>query len=320
MSELSANKVIAGKLYNGAMPAWPGNMSGGDVALSMLAHGAASNGGFDPKTGYDWQQLFSKFTMGALAYNQAVDNYLDEKLEADVKPNGQPYKDGAYYTGKEHCWDEAFGYFGAARHSLTLDAAGNYAIAKRKDMAAADANGDGVVLIASANGQNLTDAQRATLKGYAATIEENWEKVLAEATFKYAGSVYNDITAITEAADDDARAKAYRTYAKHWGELKGFSMALQSGRNNLGETATTLNKLIGFGPVTLDNRYVTGVDAEGNFEMNGRKTWEDYQLHMLKVQALLGEQFGLKARAKDQTAALQSLADKLDAASNAETD
>ncbi len=127
MSELSANKVIAGKLYNGAMPAWPGNMSGGDVALSMLAHGAASNGGFDPKTGYDWQQLFSKFTMGALAYNQAVDNYLDEKLEADVKPNGQPYKDGAYYTGKEHCWDEAFGYFGAARHSLTLDAAGNYA-------------------------------------------------------------------------------------------------------------------------------------------------------------------------------------------------
>ncbi len=179
---------------------------------------------------------------------------------------------------------------------------------------------DGRALIASANGQNLTDAQRATLKGYAATIEENWEKVLAEATFKYAGSVYNDITAITEAADDDARAKAYRTYAKHWGELKGFSMALQSGRNNLGETATTLNKLIGFGPVTLDNRYVTGVDAEGNFEMNGRKTWEDYQLHMLKVQALLGEQFGLKARAKDQTAALQSLADKLDAASNAETD
>ncbi len=353
-----SDKNIIGKFYNGAMPAWPGNMSGRDVALSMLAHGAASNGGFDPKTGYDWQQLFSKFTMGAMAYNQAVDNYLDEKLEADVKPNGKPYKDGAYYTGKEHCWDEAFGYFGAAAHSLTLDAAGNYAIAKRKDMAAADANGDGVVdlksemvfqpayyaasfdkggkssymadimrafidgreLIASANGQNLTDAQRATLKGYAATIEENWEKVLAEATFKYAGSVYKDITAITEAADDDARAKAYRSYAKHWGELKGFSMALQSGRNNLGETATTLNKLIGFGPVTLDNRYVTGVDAEGNFEMKGRKTWEDYQLHMLKVQALLGEQFGLKARAKDQTAALQALADKLDAASNAETD
>ncbi|SPJ30894.1 hypothetical protein [Falsiruegeria mediterranea] len=79
------------------------------------------------------------------------------------------------------------------------------------------------------------------MKAHAATIEENWEKVLAEATFKYAGSVYKDTTKIGEAADDEAHAKAYRAYVKHWGELKGFAMALQSGKTNLGRTAVHLN-------------------------------------------------------------------------------
>ena len=39
---------------------------------------AKSNKGFDADTGYDWAQLISKYTMGAMAYNQAVDNYLDK--------------------------------------------------------------------------------------------------------------------------------------------------------------------------------------------------------------------------------------------------
>ena len=42
--------------------------------------------------------------MGAVFYSQAVDNYLDEKMEADNKPNNKPYKKGAHYTGKEHSW------------------------------------------------------------------------------------------------------------------------------------------------------------------------------------------------------------------------
>ena len=50
-------------------------------------------------------QLISKFIMGAVFYNQVVDNYLDEKLSADKKPNDKPYKKGAAYTGKEHSWD-----------------------------------------------------------------------------------------------------------------------------------------------------------------------------------------------------------------------
>ena len=83
--------------------------------------------------------------MGAVFYNQAVDNYLDEKMAPGSKTNDKPYKDETYYTYKEHAWDEAFGYWGAVSHGLGLSAKQNYDITKMKDMAAADQNKDGVV-------------------------------------------------------------------------------------------------------------------------------------------------------------------------------
>lgn len=96
------------------------------------------------------------------------------------------------------------------------------------------------------------------MKNYADIIEANWEKTLAEATFKYAGSVYKDIDKIRSGEDSD---KALRNYVKHWGELKGFSMALPSGRNNLGAMAIDLNWLIGFGPAMPDGKMVSDIDA-----------------------------------------------------------
>lgn len=145
VNEISKGVNISGKFDNGAMPAWPGNQSGVDVALQMIKLAAASEQGYDPVNGMDRGQLISKFTLGEMAYNQAVDNYLDEKLDADNKPNDKPYQEGAHYTGKEHVWDEVFGYFGAAAHSATLTPEQNYAVSKQKDQAAADANGDGVI-------------------------------------------------------------------------------------------------------------------------------------------------------------------------------
>ena len=359
LHQISKGKNISGKFYDGAMPAWPGNMSGKDVAYNMIAMAAKSNKGFDADTGYDWAQLISKYTMGAMAYNQAVDNYLDEKLSAEKKPNNKPYKDGAHYTGKEHSWDEAFGYWGAAAHQHGFNPNKVYEIAKMKNQGVADKNGDGMVdlkseyvfgpcyyaaafdrsgtkstnytntmfdafldgrkLITAAAGDALSDSERSQLKAYAATIEENWEKVLAEAVFKYAGSVYKDINKMKDLSGDDLN-KAYRTYAKHWGELKGFAMAMQSGKSNLGATATKMNELIGFGPVTLNNSYVTGMDSNGNFVMDRKKSWSDYQLHMLKIQQMMVDQFSVKARANDGLNDLQALTDKLDSASSAETD
>ena len=359
LHQISKGKNISGKFYDGAMPAWPGNMSGKDVAYNMIAMAAKANKGFDADTGYDWAQLISKYTMGAMAYNQAVDNYLDEKLSAEKKPNNKPYKDGAHYTGKEHSWDEAFGYWGAAAHQHGFNPNKVYEIAKMKNQGAADKNGDGMVdlkseyvfgpcyyaaafdrsgtkstnytntlfnafldgrkLITAAAGDALSDSERSQLKSYAATIEENWEKVLAEAVFKYAGSVYKDINKMKDLSGDDLN-KAYRAYAKHWGELKGFAMAMQSGKSNLGATATKRNDLMGFGPVTLNNSYVTGMDSNGNFVMDRKRSWSDYQLHMLKIQQMMVDQFSVKARVNDGLNDLQALTDKLDSASSAETD
>ncbi len=359
VGEISSSANIAGKFYKGLVPSYPGNLTGVEVIEHMIKMAAKSNKGFDAENGYDWGQMISKFTMGAMQYNQAVDNYLDEKMTADNKPNNQAYSEGAHYTGKEHSWDEGFGYWGAPAHALDLSADQAYAIAKQTDLAAADVNGDGVVdlksemvfgpayyaagadrsgtkstnylqtimkayldgrkVITAADGEALSAEELIAVKGHAATIAEQWEKVLAEATFKYAGSVYNDIKKISAASNED-KAKLYRTYVKHWGELKGFAMALQTGKNNLGATAVELNKLIGFGPVTMDFSYVTGIDAEGNFIRERKMHWSDYQLNMLKVQKLLVDTFAVKAKVNDATADLAALAGKIEADENAETD
>ena len=140
---------LSGKAYKGNIAGWPGGMSGKEVLASMIERASKVDSGYDAEHGYDYAQLVSKFAMGGIFYHQACDNYLDEKLEAGNKPNNKPYKDGAYYTGKEHSWDEAFGYWGAAAHGATLSPEQNYNIAKKKDMVSADANSDGVVNLKS---------------------------------------------------------------------------------------------------------------------------------------------------------------------------
>ena len=354
MNDLSKGKNLSGKAYKGIINGWPGNLTGPEVLEFMIKKAARVPNGFDASTGYNYTQLISKFAMGAVFYNQAVDGYLDEKLAADTKPNSKPYKDGAYYTGKEHVWDEGFGYWGAAAHALTLTAEQNYNVAKKKDMASADFNNDGVVdlkneytfahayyassydkggktnyletvtkafvdgrkLIASANGENLTDSERSELYALAKIIEINWEKVIAESVFKYAGSVYLDM----EKLESDPSDKNFITYSKHWGELKGFALALQCGKNNLGETAVKLNRMMGFGPVLLNSSQVVGVDSNGNYIKDQAQEWDEYKLHMLKIQKLMIDEFGVEARSKDQLANMSDLAAKLGSSDSAEND
>mgnify|MGYP003321814515 CR=1 FL=1 len=359
MNSLSKGKKLSNKSYKGVINGWPGQMTGPEVLEFMIKKAAVTEGGFDPSTGYNYPQLISKFAMGAVFYNQAVDNYLDEKLEADNKPNNKPYKDGAAYTGKEHVWDEAFGYFGAPSHTLTLSAQDVYNIAKQKDAAVADYNYDGKVdlykefafghayyassydkggkttylhdivgaymdgrdMITAADANALTEAQRDQLKAYAQVVKTNWEKVIAESVFKYAGSTYKDmmkIEAILESGGDVS--KEWRNYSKHWGELKGFALALQVGGKDMGATSVKLNRLIGHSPLLLGNTQVTGIDSNGEYVQSDAETWGGYMVHMLKVQNLMVDEFGVVARSNDQTAGLSALVDSLGAKSSAEND
>ena len=361
IDELSKGKNLAGNTFKGAIPGWPGNMTGPEVVKFMIDKASSTNKGYDPLTGYDYSQLISKFIIGSVLYNQIVDKYLDEYLDADKKPNDKPYKKGAYYTGKEHSWDEGWGYFGAPAHTLKLRPKTLYSITKQKKGAfsKADANSDGVIdlksemsfalayyaagadksgktdylhtitkafidgrkLIANAKGKALTASQRTELKAYAATVEENLEKVLAEAVFKYAGSVYKDLQKLKATVESNGDASAiFRHYAKHWGELKGFSMALQTGKSNLGETAVKLNRMIGFSPVLLGNTQVEGIDANGRYVQGASESLEEYKLHMLKIQKLMVEQFDVKARANDALAGIGELTKKLGTSKSVEND
>lgn len=361
VEEISKGKNLSGKTYKGAVPGWPGYMTGGEVLEFLIDKASSSNKGYDPVTGYDYPQLISKFLMGAVFYNQAVDNYLDERLSAEKNPNDKPYKEGNHYTGKEHVWDEAFGYFGAPAHALALDAKTAYNISKGKPdaMASADHNQDGTVdlyremtyghayysadadksgktsylhdlmqafidgrnLITSAGGNKLTDEQRAELMAIADSIKSNWEKVIAEAAFKYAGSVYQDLQKLMKLIESDGDiAEQFRAYAKHWGELKGFAMSLETSGENLGDTAVAMNRLIGFSPVHLGGSQVVGVDADGNYQIGETISMGDYMINMGKLQQLLAERFQLAARKNDITGDLTELIQSVGESKSAEAD
>ncbi|RBO85954.1 DUF4856 domain-containing protein [Marinomonas aquiplantarum] len=361
IDELSSGKDLATSAYKGVVTGWPGNMTAAEVLNSMIVQAAKTKGGFDPVNGYDYIQLISKFSMGAVFYNKAVNHYLDEKLGADVHPNDKAYKDGVAYTGKEHVWDEAFGYFGAPIHALNLTPKEVVDITKMKPevFAKADYNKDGVVdlksemafahayyaasvdasggtqyfhtimkafydgrkLIQDAQGEALSSAERQTLRGYAKVIADNWQKVIAEAAFKYAGSVYKDIETLQKAEKSNGDiAKPYRNYVKHWGELKGFTLSLQAAGRELGETQVQLNRLTGFSPVLFGDSQVVAVGADGAFIQGKSISMNEYKLNMLKLQVHLAEKFALKAKLNDRTAGISDLMENLNTGVSAEND
>ncbi|MDG2313303.1 MAG: hypothetical protein P8M15_04645 [Alphaproteobacteria bacterium] len=176
-------------------------------------------------------------------------------------------------------------------------------------------------VITNADGAVLTDAQRNKLRDYAAIIESNWQKTLAESVFKYAGSVYKDLKKINETmATEKGSDKYEKKYIKHWGELKGFSLSLQTGRIQLGETAVKLNRLIGFGPVLPNSSQVVDIDSKGNYVKGESSGIEEYMVHMLKVQNLMVDKFDVKARKNDQLAGMAEMLKKLGDGASAEND
>ena len=359
IGEISSGANLAGKADKRKQVSWPNNMSGTDVIRFMIKKAGKTSGGVDTRNGMNYPQLISKYTMGAVLYHQACDNYLDEKMTASVKPNNKPYKKGAAYTGKEHSWDEAFGYWGAAAHTMTLSAKQSYNVTKKKDLKAADYNKDGVVdlykemtyahayyaaafdkggktnylktvtgafidgrkIITAANGEKLSTSDLTKVQDLAQVICSNWEQVIAEAVFKYAGSVYKDLGKIESALKSGSGMdKALSKYLKHWGELKGFAMALQAGPDNRSDTFNRLNRMMGFGPLMPNLSQVVGIDSSGNYIKDQGSSIAYYKLHMLKIQNLVGDHYALKARANDATGGMAALIEKMGPKKSAEND
>lgn len=203
--------------------------------------------------GVNMSQIVNKLLLGAVAYSQGTAKYLDDVLNTDDSPNSQD-GDNPYST-LGHVWDEAFGYFGAARE---FDAFyNNNGIAANS----LDRDGDGRIDLESefvytwadysvdrgtVNGIGFHQtAFQAFLKGRTAIINEAsieeirshrddariaWEKVVAANVVHYLNSMESDLSGLSDdetVTRDALGEETVQELNEHWSEAKPFAWALQ---------------------------------------------------------------------------------------------
>ena len=78
--------------------------------------------------------------------------------------------------------------------------------------------------------------------------------------------------------------------------------------------------MIGAGPLLLNASQVVDIDSKGNYVRDQGPDWGEYMLHMAKVQKLLIDKFGVKARNNDVTGDMKALSDSLGDKASAEND
>ena len=78
--------------------------------------------------------------------------------------------------------------------------------------------------------------------------------------------------------------------------------------------------MVGFGPMLLDETQIVGIDAKGNYVMDKVYSMHDAKLHMLKIQKLMIDEFGVVARSNDMLASMAELASKVGTSESAEND
>lgn len=214
--------------------------------------------------GLDLKQLIQKYLLMAIPFQQATDDYLDDDVDgkgllaSNVVPDGEPYSPLA------HQWDEGFGYFGAARDYACYTDDEIAAAGGRDDWQGYhDTDGDGAIdlyteynsgasvnaakrdrgattatdftqdaidafiagrdLIASVDGE-LSETQLDELRGHRDAAVEAYERAIAATVVHYINDTIGDMDDFTDGAEGDY---SFLDHAKHWGEMKGFSIGLQ---------------------------------------------------------------------------------------------
>ncbi len=214
-------------------------------------------------SGLDLRQLIQKFLLGAVAFSQGTGDYL----KADYSINNDVQEDGNKpYSIVEHEWDEAFGYFGAARNYNEYTDNEIAGKGGRTEFASGynDANGDGLIdILSEINLGNSTNcakrdlgavvptdftktafdaflAGRTILNATTGNLEEDALALLQEVAL-IASVTWEKCVAATVVhyindvlndmdqfeADGYKDLAAFRNHAKHWAEMKGFALGLQ---------------------------------------------------------------------------------------------
>ena len=197
--------------------------------------------------GVDLTQMINKVLIGAVPYYQATGVYLSSLLERD---NSEARNGTHPYTAMEHAWDEAFGYFGAARdyarytdeqlagtvEDFTFDSNGDgsidfkseYNFGLSRNAGKRDKGGSGVNFTQEIFDAFLKGRTLITNQGTVAEITQQrqlaangMEKVIAATIVHYINDTLSDISKL--GTTDENRVNLN----KHWAEMKGFTVALQ---------------------------------------------------------------------------------------------
>lgn len=186
--------------------------------------------------GVDLSQMVPKTIMGYVFYDQAINKYL-ESVNSDL--NKDPQKGRG--TDMEHHFDEAFGYFGAARDYNTYsdaeikssgekDSDGNGKIdpeseqcfyyartAAKRDVGTSSLSGDDqtdytkTLFDAWLNGRaSISNKDYATRDKAITTIRKNWDNIIAATVIHYLNEVIDEIN-------------NGKDISEHWAEAKGYS-------------------------------------------------------------------------------------------------
>ena len=197
--------------------------------------------------GVDLTQMINKVLIGAVPYYQATGVYLDSLLDRD---NSEARDGTDPYTAMEHAWDEAFGYFGAARdyarytdeqlagkvEDFTFDSNGDgsidfkseYNFGLSRNAGKRDKGGSGVNFTHEIFDAFLKGRTLITNQGTVAEISQQrqlaangMEKVIAATIVHYINDTLSDMSKLGTADENRVNLN------KHWAEMKGFTVALQ---------------------------------------------------------------------------------------------
>lgn len=233
------------------------------------------------ESGLNLQQFAEKFTLMAVGYSQATDDYLDSGTEGKGLEAPNTQNDDDPYSTLEHQWDEGFGYWGGARDYLAytdeevasegyMDSDGDGAIdlkseynyspasyAAKRDLGAveptdfstqaAEAFLTGRAIISSADGE-LTADQKAALEEQRDLAVSAWEKTMAANVVHYINGTLQLMDAF---GTDDYD---FVEHATQWSEAKAFALGLQfNPRKSLSDQQfAELHELLGDAPVLAD--------------------------------------------------------------------
>ncbi|NRA34855.1 MAG: DUF4856 domain-containing protein, partial [Polyangiaceae bacterium] len=216
------------------------------------------------RDGLDLSQLVQKFLLGAVAYAQGTDDYLDDGTAGKGLDSPNTQDGEKLFTKLEHAWDEGFGYFGAARDYgdyTDEEAAGK---GGRDDYANGffDSNDDCLIDLTreynfghSVNASKrdlgavaVTDFSKQAFDAFAAgrqlianagdelTANERSELLAHRdvAVTAWENAIastivhyINEVLADLDKLSQEAEDYSFVDHAKHWSELKGFALGLQ---------------------------------------------------------------------------------------------